>query len=150
MQDTEGLDFKVAIETLAERYSVELKREQEDPAAERRRERRERLLKLLERTAAYYARYAAKNRVAMWLGRRDPHWFRKAGSVAELARLIDLDPAVLAATVERFNGFARSGFDGPLADGLRYEVEQIQELFERGEAVEGIRAFIDKRAPEFV
>jgi DNA primase len=57
VQDTEGLDFKVAIETLAERYSVELKREQEDPAAERRRERRERLLKLLERTAAYYARY---------------------------------------------------------------------------------------------
>ena len=37
-----------------------------------------------------------------------------------------------------------------MADGLRYEVEQIQELFEHGEAVEGIRAFIDKRAPEFV
>ena len=33
---------------------------------------------------------------------------------------------------------------------LRYEVEQIQELFERGEAIEGLRAFIDKRAPEFV
>jgi enoyl-CoA hydratase len=43
-----------------------------------------------------------------------------------------------------------AAFDRPLADGLRYEVEQIQELFERGEAVEGIRAFIDKRAPEFV
>jgi 3-oxosteroid 1-dehydrogenase len=57
------------------------------------------------------ARYAAQNNVAMWLGRRDPHWFRKAGSVAELARLIDLDPAVLAATVERFNGFARAGRD---------------------------------------
>src|SRR5262249_6366609 len=42
-----------------------------------------------------------------------------------------------------------AAYDRPLADGLRYEVEQIQELFERGEAVEGIRAFIDKRSPEF-
>jgi enoyl-CoA hydratase len=32
---------------------------------------------------------------------------------------------------------------------LSFEVEQIQELFERGEATEGIRAFIDKRTPEF-
>lgn len=40
--------------------------------------------------------------------------------------------------------------DRPLADGLDYEVEQVQDLFERGEAVEGLRAFIDKRAPQFV
>jgi enoyl-CoA hydratase len=40
--------------------------------------------------------------------------------------------------------------DRPLHDGLRYEVEQVQELFERGEAEEGLRAFIDKRTPEFV
>jgi enoyl-CoA hydratase len=40
--------------------------------------------------------------------------------------------------------------DISLDDGLRYEVEQVQELFERGEAAEGLRAFIDKRAPEFV
>ena len=37
VQETEGLDFKQAIEALAERYNVELKREQEDPAAERGR-----------------------------------------------------------------------------------------------------------------
>jgi enoyl-CoA hydratase/carnithine racemase len=40
--------------------------------------------------------------------------------------------------------------DLPLEKGLRYEVEQVQEVFERGEAMEGLRAFIDKRAPEFV
>jgi DNA primase len=57
VQETEGLDFKQAIEALAERYNVELKREQEDPAAERRRERRERLLKLVQRATDYYARY---------------------------------------------------------------------------------------------
>lgn len=43
-----------------------------------------------------------------------------------------------------------AAYDRPLDEGLRYEVDQIQQLFERGEAAEGIRAFIDKRAPEFV
>ena len=57
VQETEGLDFGAAIEFLADRYGVELEREHEDPQAAARRERRERLLGLLERTAAYYARY---------------------------------------------------------------------------------------------
>lgn len=39
--------------------------------------------------------------------------------------------------------------DMPLAEGLRYEVDQIQELFERGEAAEGLRAFVEKRRPNF-
>jgi enoyl-CoA hydratase/carnithine racemase len=43
-----------------------------------------------------------------------------------------------------------AAYDRPIHDGLRYEVEQVQELFERGEAMEGLRAFIDKRDPEFV
>jgi 3-oxosteroid 1-dehydrogenase len=47
----------------------------------------------------------------MWLGRRDPDWFRKAGSIAALAGLIDLDPAALSATIDRFNGFVRNGRD---------------------------------------
>ena len=42
-----------------------------------------------------------------------------------------------------------AAYDRPLPDGLRFEVEQIQDLFERGEAAEGIRAFIAKRAPQF-
>jgi enoyl-CoA hydratase/carnithine racemase len=43
-----------------------------------------------------------------------------------------------------------AAYDRPNHEGLRYEVEQVQELFERGEAMEGLRAFIAKRAPEFV
>jgi enoyl-CoA hydratase len=39
--------------------------------------------------------------------------------------------------------------DLPLADGQRYEVEQIQQLFEYGEAAEGLRAFVEKRVPKF-
>jgi DNA primase len=56
VQATEGLDFREAVEALAERYNVELKLDQEDPQAEERRRRRERLLKLVERATAYYER----------------------------------------------------------------------------------------------
>ena len=54
--ETEGLDFGAALESLAERYRVPLERETEDPRDAARRERRERLYALLERTAAYYVR----------------------------------------------------------------------------------------------
>jgi len=54
--ETEGLDFGSALEVLAERSGVELEREAEDPRDAERRGRRERLLALLERTAAYYVR----------------------------------------------------------------------------------------------
>ncbi len=57
VQETEGVDFKAALELLAERYGVELEREQEDPREADRRRRRERLLELLARTTAYYERY---------------------------------------------------------------------------------------------
>jgi DNA primase len=56
VMDTEGLTFGEALETLAERYRVTLERETEDPNEAARRERRERLYALLERTAAYYVR----------------------------------------------------------------------------------------------
>jgi DNA primase len=57
VQETEGVDFKGALELLAERYGVELQREQEDPREAERRKKRERLLELLSRTATYYERY---------------------------------------------------------------------------------------------
>ena len=56
VMETEGLDFGAALESLAERYRVPLERETEDPADQAKRERRERLYALLERTAAYYVR----------------------------------------------------------------------------------------------
>jgi DNA primase len=57
VQETEGVDFKGALELLAERYGVELQREEEDPQEAQKRKRRERLLELLNRTATYYERY---------------------------------------------------------------------------------------------
>jgi DNA primase len=56
VMETEGLDFGAALEALADRYAVELERETEDPGEAARRTRRERLLALLERTAAWYVR----------------------------------------------------------------------------------------------
>jgi DNA primase len=57
VMETEGLDFKAAMESLADRFGVQLETEAEDPAAATRRQRRERLYLLLERASTYYARY---------------------------------------------------------------------------------------------
>ncbi|MBV8217219.1 MAG: hypothetical protein JO325_02050, partial [Solirubrobacterales bacterium] len=57
VMETEGLDFPGALQSLADRFGVELQTEQEDPKAAERRQRRERLVSLLGRAAAYYARY---------------------------------------------------------------------------------------------
>jgi DNA primase len=57
VMEKEGLQFAEAVEALADRYGVELQREQEDPRAEARRQARQRLQQLLERASAYYANY---------------------------------------------------------------------------------------------
>jgi DNA primase len=57
VMQTEGLDFKGAMETLADRFGIRLETEDEDPGAAARRQRRERLHSLLDRATTYYARY---------------------------------------------------------------------------------------------
>jgi DNA primase len=64
VQETEGLDFKGALELLADRYGIELELEREDPREAERRQHRERLLALLARTAAYYERYLWESKEA--------------------------------------------------------------------------------------
>jgi enoyl-CoA hydratase len=64
------------------------------------------------------------------------------GLAADLARLSRPAVAAVLRTVD-------AAFDLPFAEGKRYEVEQIQELFEAGEAQEGISAFLEKRPPKF-
>ncbi len=56
VQETEGVDFKGALELLADRTGIELEREREDEREAERRRGRERLLELLARTSAYYER----------------------------------------------------------------------------------------------
>ena len=64
VQLTEGMDFKGALEHLADRYGVRLQVVEEDPAAAERRRGRERLYELLERTAAFYVRHLWESREA--------------------------------------------------------------------------------------
>jgi len=64
VQETEGVDFRGALELLAERYGVELQREQEDPREAERRQARERLLELLSRTTDFYERYLWESKEA--------------------------------------------------------------------------------------
>jgi DNA primase len=56
MEEKEGLDFRDAVEQLADRYGVELQFEAGGRDDERRRAR-ERLLELLSKTATFYSRY---------------------------------------------------------------------------------------------
>ena len=57
VMETEGLDFKGALEALASRFGVALETRDENPEAAARRERFSRLTGLLNRAATYYARY---------------------------------------------------------------------------------------------
>src|SRR5919197_5995047 len=57
LQEKEGLDFRQAVEQLAERYGVELTYEGVDPKEDERRRGRERLLEVLAKSASFYARY---------------------------------------------------------------------------------------------
>src|SRR4051794_19285940 len=61
---TEALDFPGAVELLADRYGVELKREAEDPQAEARRQRLGRLGPAPEGTGGGYRRFLWESREA--------------------------------------------------------------------------------------
>jgi DNA primase len=64
VEEKDGLGFAEAVELLADRYGVELEREQEDPRAEARRQHRRRLEQLLDRTAGYYTSYLWESKEA--------------------------------------------------------------------------------------
>jgi enoyl-CoA hydratase/carnithine racemase len=73
-----------------------------------------------------------------------------AGTAVQAAR--DLAEELCAASAPAQHAVLRTvdaAADLELAAGLGYEVDQIQQLFEDGEAVEGLRAFAEKRKPKF-
>lgn len=69
VQKLDGLDFVGSLEFLADRYKVPLEVAEEDPQAAAKRQRRERLLELLERAATYYVRMLWESEEAV--GARD-------------------------------------------------------------------------------
>lgn len=64
VQESEGVDFKGALELLADRFGIELQLEREEPGEAEQRRRRERLYELLTRTCAYYERYLWESKEA--------------------------------------------------------------------------------------
>jgi DNA primase len=94
VQATEALDFAGAVEWLADRYGVELEYDETSPEADRRREQRERLLKLLDAAATFYQRF-------LW----------EAGE-AEGARAYLADRGITRESADRFRlGYASAGAD---------------------------------------
>ena len=55
--------------------------------------------------------FAAKNRFAVRMSKWGAGEVLKAGSIADLAKLIDVDGGALEGTIQRFNGFVRAGRD---------------------------------------
>ena len=119
VEEKEGLGFAEAVELLADRYGVELEREQEDPRAEARRQQRQRLQELLARAAAFYTSYL---------------WESKEGAKAREY----LDSRGLGEEVLRSFGvgFAPSAWDQILLRGQRagFKVEELRGvgLIQRG------------------
>jgi DNA primase len=111
VMEKEGLGFSEAVEALADRYGVELQREQEDPRAEARRQARQRLQQLLERSASYYANY-------LWES-------REAGKAREYLAERGLSESALR---DFGVGFAPSAWDKILVAGQRagFRVEEMR------------------------
>src|SRR5690242_18933009 len=115
VEEKEGLDFASAVESLGERYGVELKREHEDPRAEERRRRKARLWELLELTAKYYERYLWESQKA----RRARAYLEQRGLEEEVLRRFGVGMAP-SAWDQVLTGSQRRGFkvDELIAAGL--------------------------------
>ena len=111
VEEKEGLGFAEAVELLADRYGVELEREQEDPRAEAKRQHRRRLEQLLDRAASYYANY-------LWES-------KEAAKARDYLAERGLDEEVLRAFGV---GYAPSAWDKILVAGQRagFEVSELR------------------------
>jgi DNA primase len=114
VREMDGLDFREALEFLADRYNVALETEQEDPAAAARHARSERLLALLERTCGYYERY-------LW-----------DSTEARRARSYLLDRGLDEVTLRKFRvGYAPSAWDRVLVASRQGGYSE-QEIYDAG------------------
>jgi DNA primase len=160
VQETEALDFPEAVEALADRYGVRLEREQDDPAAERRWRRRERLHALLERATRYYATYLWESQEA----ERARAYLAGRGLAEEIAREFRVgyspsawDRMVVGAQQGGFTpeelvatGLAQRGRSGGLYDRFRGRI-MFPLADARGRVLGfGARAMGDGRGPKYL
>jgi DNA primase len=115
----EGLDFVGALESLAQRYGIELTVEDEDPAAAERRKARDRLLELLERATTFYEK-----------------WLWESGEALPARRYL-LERGLTEETLRTFRvGYAPSAWDTLLMVGRKSGYGN-KEIFDAGLAVRG-------------
>ncbi len=160
VEQAEGLDFREAVEQLADRYGVQLELENDDPQAEERRRRRDRLMKLLDRTAGFYATYlwesqeAAKAReylTGRGLGEEVLREFRVGYAPSAWDRVIvgaqrdGFAPPELVAA-----GLAQRGREGGLYDRFRGRI-MFPLANARGRVLGfGARAMAEGRGPKYL
>jgi DNA primase len=114
LQEKEGLEFREAVEQLADRYGVELSYEASDPQDEERRRSRERLYELLSKAATFYARY-------LW----------ESGEAAKARAYLE-SRGLGREVLEQFGvGYAPSAWDRVLTRGLEAGYRE-QELHDAG------------------
>lgn len=114
VQDIEGLDFVGALEALAQRYGVQLEVADEDPQAAEKREKRERLMALMERATAFYER-------CLW-----------ETDEAKTARAYLAERGLSEEVLRKFRvGYAPSAWD-TLMNAARREKFSNQEIYEAG------------------
>ncbi len=111
VQEKEGLAFPDAVEALAERYGVEIEREDEDPKAEEARRRRGRLGEALTRVSAFYESFLWESPKA---AKAKTYLTEERGLGEEVLRNFGV-------------GFAPSAWDSVLTRGQRagYSVEEL-------------------------
>jgi DNA primase len=160
VQETEALDFPEAVEALAERYGVRLEREEDDPAADQRRRRRDRLHALLERAARFYAAYLWDSQEA----KRAREYLRERGFSETVAREFRVgyapsawDRMIVGAQRSGFTaeelvaaGLAQRGRGGALYDRFRGRI-MFPLADARGRVLGfGARAMGEARGPKYL
>lgn len=132
VQETESVSFGEAVELLAERYGVEIEREEEDPREKERRRHRDRLGQLLARAGDFYARYLWESPKAEKVRRYLQE--RGLGEAALRDFGVGLAPAEWGALMSRAQqagfsveelaaaGLVRRGRDGGFYDAFRARI----------------------------
>jgi DNA primase len=119
LQEKDGLEFREAVEQLADRYGVELAHDSGDPREAERRRERDRLYELLRKVADFYPRY-------LW-----------ESDEAAKARAYLSSRGLQRETLERYGvGYAPSAWDRVLTAALRSGFQE-QELLAAGLAQRG-------------
>lgn len=127
LEEKEGLSFPEAVESLAERYGVEVERDDEDPQAQERRRQRARMYELLERAAKFYEAY-------LWEGQKNE---------ARVAREYLAGRGLKEEVLRQFGvGMAPNRWDSVLLRGQQAGFK-LDEMFEAGLVRRGQRGAYD-------